>query len=64
MATTVSDVHTVKVQVSIAELQSLLSDKAIELGFIDFNPDRMQLYQNGNDGQGNPVYEIIFEADV
>ena len=64
MATTVSNARSVKIQVSIAELQTLLADKAQQLGFIDFAPDRTQVYRNGTDVQNNPIYEIIFEVDL
>ncbi|KKL18772.1 hypothetical protein LCGC14_2472180 [marine sediment metagenome] len=64
MANTTQDIRRVKVQVSMAELQTLLIAKAQEAGFIDFTPDRIQLYQNGDDGAGNDVYEILFEQDI
>lgn len=64
MATPQSDIRFVRIHVSIDELQVLIGDKAQTLGFIDFAPDRMQLFQNGTDAQGAAVYEIVFEKDT
>lgn len=64
MVTTIQDVRTVKVQVSLAELQTLLVTKARQQGIIDFDPDRIQIYENGDDSAGNTVFEILFEKDT
>ena len=60
MATTTKDIRTVRVSVTVAELNTLLSNPAKAAGLIDFDPDRVQVVET------DPVagtYEIIFEKD-
>ena len=60
MATTVKDLRIVRVTVTIDELNNLISTKANQLGFIDFDPTavNLRLLEPGGD------YEIVFEKDV
>jgi len=45
MATTIKDIRTVRINVTVAELNNLLSAKAIEAGLIDLEPDRLQVME-------------------
>lgn len=60
MATTARDQRTVALDVSKAEMVSLLGDKAKAAGLIDFDPDRIQVIET------DPVlgtFQITFEKD-
>lgn len=56
MATTTSDKRVVRVSLSSAELANVLGAKALEVGIIDFTPDRVELINQGNG------WEAVFEV--
>lgn len=58
MANTTKDTRVVRVAVTHAELASVIGEKAIETGLIDFMPDRVEVFQ-ALDG-----FEIVFEKDT
>ena len=58
MATITKDTRKVYVSTTHAELASLLGAKAMELGLIDFMPDRLGISDTGNG------FELIFEKDT
>ena len=58
MANTTKDTRVVRVAVTQAELASVIGEKAIEIGLIDFTPDRVEVFQ-ALDG-----FEIVFEKDT
>lgn len=57
MATTTCDKRIVRVNVSEAEMAALLGQKAKEQGLIDFDPDKVDAFHQGQ-GAG---YEVTFE---
>ena len=54
-----NDFRRVQVSVTRTQLASFLGDKAQELGLIDFDPDRAEVFDNGASG-----FEIVFEKDT
>jgi hypothetical protein len=58
MAVTTSDKRVVRVSITGEELTTLLSTQAKAAGIIDFDPDRVDLLNNG-DG-----WEVIFDKDT
>lgn len=60
MATTTSDKRVVRVSLTDAELATVLGSKALEIGIIDFTPDRVELVNNGNGWEA--VFEITTGA--
>jgi hypothetical protein len=56
MAVTNSDKRRVSITISDAELSTLLGQKAKAAGLIDFDPEKTEVF---NDGQGG--WECIFE---
>jgi hypothetical protein len=57
MATTTSDKRIVRVTVTEAEMSALIGQKAKDAGLIDFDPDRIEVFHQGQ-GAG---YEVTFE---
>ena len=57
MATTLSDKRIVNVNVTRAELATLLGEKAQQAGLINFTPDSVEVFDNGDTG-----FEIRFEV--
>lgn len=60
MATTTKDIRTVRISVTVAELNSLLSNQAKAAGLIDFDPDSVQVSETD---AALGLYEIVFEKD-
>jgi hypothetical protein len=60
MASTARDQRIVIVNVSKAELITLLGSKARELNLIDFDPDRVQVHEVNAD---TDEFQIVFEKD-
>lgn len=61
MPTTIKDTRTVRISVTVAELNTLLSDKAKQQGLIDFDPDFVQVSLTDPE---TGTYEIIFEKNT
>ena len=61
MATTLKDIRTVRIQLSLVELLNLLVGPATNAGFIDFTPDRIDI---NRDGTNTDTYEVVFEQDL
>jgi hypothetical protein len=59
MATTQRDQRIITVEVSRAELITLLADRAKQAGLIDFDPDNIQVVEV-DPAQG--TYNILFEV--
>lgn len=55
MATKTSDSRIVKVTVTVPELTTLLGQRAQQAGIIDFEPDLVEVYRNGDS------YDCVFE---
>jgi hypothetical protein len=59
MATTIKDSRIVRVSLTYTEMASLLGQKAQEAGFINFTPDKVEVFD-----QGNNSFEAVFEKDT
>ena len=55
----ISDKRIVRELVTRAAFATFIGDKAQELGIIDFSPDRVEVFDNGD-----PGFEIVFELDL
>lgn len=60
MAQVLEDKKTVTVRVTHAELSNLLVQPAKDLGFIDFDPSRINI----SEVNGGSAYNILFEKVV
>ena len=61
MATTIKDIRTLRIQVTFVELSDLIVQKATDAGFLDFVPDRIEIFDTGT---GTQTTEIVFEKDL